>query len=452
MATANGTPGLVSDDPVAENWRECPQCGLISALPPMQADRVAVCPRCRHALWQMRRHPFEIPIACGVSALLFYCFALIAPFLEISAYGRYQLSSVSTGPAQLMTEGYQMVGWLVLATTVIFPGVKLAILLIVLLGLRTRLLPASLLKELFRWYGPITPWAMIDVYLLGFLVAFTRIVALASIHLDTALFSLVGVMLAMAAADATLDAETVWRALDVADRKAAPGKAEQGHHPMRVSSTGAPLGFIGCHCCDLVNRAEPGERCRRCGVVLHRRKHDSINRSGALLIAAAVLYFPANIYPIMTMTEVAVAHPYTIMGGIVDLYEAGLWPLAALVFFASFTVPMMKIVTLGCLLAQTQTGSAKHLPGRTTAYRIIAFVGRWSMIDVFGLSILVALVQFAQFANFVAEIGATCFAAVVVLTMFAVDCFDPRLMWDAQNASRMPADDVGMADVERAPA
>ena len=351
-----------------------------------------------------------------------------------------------------MAEGFQSVGWLVLATTVIFPGVKLAILLIVLLGLRTRLLPASLLKELFRWYGPVTPWAMIDVYLLGFLVAFTRIVALASIHLDTALYSLVGVMLAMAAADATLDTETVWRALDAAGRKEAPGGGEQDHPTIRTSSTGALLGFIGCHCCDLVNRADPGERCHRCGVVLHRRKHDSINRSGALLIAAAVLYFPANIYPIMTMTEVAVAHPYTIMGGIVDLYEAGLWPLAALVFFASFTVPMMKIITLGYLLAQTQTGSAKHLPGRTTAYRIIAVIGRWSMIDVFGLSILVALVQFAQFANFVAETGATCFAAVVVLTMFAVDCFDPRLMWDAQDASTMPTADGGMADVERAPA
>ncbi len=432
MATASGAPGLVSHDPVADTWRECPQCGLISALPPIQADRVAVCPRCRHALWQMSRHPFEIPLACGVSALLFYCFALIAPFLEISAYGRYQLANISTGPAELMGEGFQMVGWLVLGTTVIFPGCKLAILLIVLLGLKTRLLPASLLKELFRWYGPITPWAMIDVYLLGFLVAFTRITALASVHLDTALYSLIGVMLAMAAADATLDPETVWRALDVAGHKAAPVSAGEDLPPIQTSSTGVPLGFIGCHCCDLVNRAEPGEHCRRCGVVLHKRKHDSINRSGALLLAAAMLYVPANIYPIMTMTEIAVAHPYTIMGGIVDLYEAGLWPLAALVFFASFTVPLMKIIMLGYLLAQTQTGSTKHLPGRTTIYRIIAFVGRWSMIDVFGLSILVALVQFAQFANFTAEIGATCFAAVVVLTMFAVDCFDPRLMWDAQ--------------------
>ncbi|HTQ71959.1 MAG TPA: paraquat-inducible protein A [Acidocella sp.] len=452
MAAVDGAPGLVSNDPVAESWRECPQCGLISALPPIQADRVAVCPRCRHVLWRMRQHPFELPLACGVSALLFYCFALLSPFLEISAYGRYQVANVSTGPAELMGEGFQFVGWLVLATTVIFPGLKLGILLLVLLGLKTRLLPASLLKELFRWYGPITPWAMIDVYLLGFLVAFTRIVALAAIHLDTALYSLVGVMMAMAAADATLDPETVWRALDAADHKKAPGKTGQAPPPIRTSLNGAPVGFIGCHCCDLVNHAEPGEPCRRCGVVLHGRKHDSVNRSGALLVAAAMLYLPANIYPIMTMTEVAVAHPYTIMGGIVDLYEAGLWPLAALVFFASFTVPMMKIVLLGYLLAQTQTHSTKHLLGRTKIYRMVEFIGRWSMIDVFGLSILVALVQFEQFANFVAQVGATCFAAVVVLTMFAVDCFDPRLMWDAQAPSGMPASDAGSAEAERTPA
>ena len=413
-----------------EDWRECPQCGLISAMPPMQAAHVAVCSRCRHALWQMRKHPFEVPIACGLAGLLFYCFALVAPFLEISAYGRFQLAVIETGPAQLIQQGYQVVGLLVAAVTVIFPGFKLGLMLIVLLGLKTRLLPPSLLKALFRWYGPITPWAMIDVYLLGFLVAYTRLIALASVHLDTALYSLIGVMVTMAAADATLDQEAVWRALD-AESKAAPQEIEQGHSGYLASSTTAPHGLIGCHCCDFVNRAEPGERCRRCDVVLHSRKQNSLSRSVALLVAAAMLYIPANVYPIMTMTELAVAHPYTIMGGIADLFEAGLWPLAALVFFASFTVPLMKIVTLGYLLLQTQRGSAEHLLGRTRAFRIIEFVGRWSMIDVFGLSILVALVQFAQFANFVAEVGSTCFAAVVVLTMFAVDCFDPRLMWDA---------------------
>ena len=133
----------------------------------------------------------------------------------------------------------------------------------------------------------------------------------------------------------------------------------------------------------------------------------------------------------MVMTELAVQQPYTIMGGIRDLLVAGLWPLAALVFFASITIPLLKLVTLGYMLIQTQAGSTKHLIGRTRAFRVIEFVGRWSMIDVFVLSILVALVRFGQFANFVAQIGAPCFAAVVVLTMLAVEAFDPRLMWDA---------------------
>ena len=105
-----------------EDWRECPQCGLISEMPPMQPDRVAVCPRCRHALWKMRKHPFRFVIACGLSGLLFYCFALVAPFLELSAYGRFQMANIETGPAQLMQQGYQMVGLLVLAVTVIFPA------------------------------------------------------------------------------------------------------------------------------------------------------------------------------------------------------------------------------------------------------------------------------------------------------------------------------------------
>lgn len=382
----------------------------------------------------MRRHPFRFVIACGLSGLLFYCFALLAPFLEISAYGRFQLAVIETGPLQLIAQGFEMVGLLVLSVTVIFPGIKLGLLLITLIGLEARLVPPRLLKALFRWYGPITPWAMIDVYLLGFLVAYTRLIALASVHLDTALYSLICLMLSMAAADAALDPEALWRALDAADTKPQP--------PPHAPQTGAAWGLIGCHCCDLVNQAEPGDRCRRCHTVLHVRKANSISRSWALLVAGALLFIPANIYPVMVMTTLTVQQPYTIMGGIRDLAAAGLWPLAALVFFASITIPLLKLVTLGYMLLQTQLGSTKHLIGRTRAFRVIAFVGRWSMIDVFVLSMLVALVRFGQFANFVAQVGAPCFASVVVLTMFAVESFDPRLMWDTQPAFHEPAGDA----------
>jgi paraquat-inducible protein A len=137
----------------------------------------------------------------------------------------------------------------------------------------------------------------------------------------------------------------------------------------------------------------------------------------------------------MVVTTLGSAEPFTIMGGIIELIDAHLWPLALLVFFASITIPLMKLLLLAYMLWQTKTRRFEHLLGRARIYRLVKFVGRWSMIDVFMISILVALVRFGQFTNILAAPGAPCFAAVVVLTMFAVDCFDPRLMWDRQNAN-----------------
>ncbi len=417
----------------AENWRECPQCGLISALPRMRPELAAECPRCGHTLWRMRRAPFRFPIACGLAAVLFYIFALVAPFLEISAYGRFQLANIETGPVQLLIQNFQLVAMLVLAVTVIFPGVKLGLMLVTLVGLETKLLPVRLLKALFRLYQPISPWAMVDVYLLGFLVAYTRLAAMAQVHLDTALYSLIGLMLSMAAADAALDTEAVWRALDRAETgvNTQPATAVALVAPAAPAAPVSEAMVIGCHSCGLVNVAEPGTGCQRCRAVLRSRKTNSIAGSWAFVLAAVFLYIPANIYPVMWITQLAKTQSFTILGGIVELVDYGLWPLAALVFFASITIPLLKLVTLAYMLVTTQTGSADHLIGRTRAFRMIDFIGRWSMIDVFMISILVALVRFGQFANVRADVGAACFAGVVVLTMFAVEAFDPRLMWDA---------------------
>jgi paraquat-inducible protein A len=156
------------------------------------------------------------------------------------------------------------------------------------------------------------------------------------------------------------------------------------------------------------------------------------------MLAGICFYIPANIYPVLLITQLAQTHVYTIMGGIVELADYGLWPLAALVFLASITIPLMKLLILAYMLIMTQLRSGRHLLGRTRAYRLIDFIGRWSMIDVFMISILVALVQFGQFANIRTDLGAPCFAAVVVLTIFAADCFDPRLMWDAAEAVELP--------------
>ena len=151
---------LPNDHPPAtalQDWRECEHCGLVSVLPPMRADLVADCPRCAHTLWRMRLSPFEFPIACSLAGLLFYVYALIAPFLEISAYGRFSVATLESGPVQLSVQGFELVGLLVAAVTVILPGVKLGLMLATLIGLRSHLIAPRLLKTLFRWYRPIRP-------------------------------------------------------------------------------------------------------------------------------------------------------------------------------------------------------------------------------------------------------------------------------------------------------
>ncbi len=411
-ATAAGT--------VPDDWRECEQCGLISVLPRMRPNFTAECPRCFHTLWRKRGGTFELPLACALAGALFFSFAVAAPFLEISSHGQFQLARLETGPYQLADQGYQPVGALVFAVSVILPGAQLAIILVTLLGLQTHLLPKSLLREVFRWYAPIRPWAMVDVYLLGFLVAYTRLAVIAEVHLDTALYALAGLMLVVAAANAFLDSEAVWRALDEAPAEREPSMLHQ-------SGEARP---IGCPACALVNLAAPGDACRRCDTFLQDRKPASIARSWAYIAAAAIFYVPANLFPVMTISSLVQSQQLTIMGGIFELFERGLWPLGMLVFFASILIPIMKLLTLSYMLIQTQLKSEEHLQGRTVAFRIVDFIGRWSMIDVFMISILVALVRFGKFSSVHAELGATCFATVVVLTMFAATSFDPRLMWD----------------------
>lgn len=402
--------------------RECPQCGLLCKLPPRYPGLVADCPRCGHVLWRMRRSRRTYPLACALAALLFYLFAMVAPFLEIRAYGRFSVAKLDSGPEQFLAQGFGLAGVLVFIVTLIAPALKLGLLTFTLAGLR--ILPPAILKPAFRLYRILAPWAMIDVYLLGFLVAYTKLIAYAEVHLDTALYALIGCMLCMAAADGSVDIEQIWRTLD--------SRACEGIVKKPVPEHAV---LMGCHGCGYLNDVVPTEdeqHCARCGAVLHERKPNSASRTWAFLLAALAMYLPANIYPFMFLTTLAHTTGYTVIGGIIELAQSGLWPLALLVFFASITIPLTKIVLLAYMLITAQFGIKSHLHFRSKAYSFIDFIGRWSMIDVFMVSILIALMRFGAFASVHAAMGAVCFAGVVVLTIFAVEAFDPRLMWDAE--------------------
>src|SRR5271165_2630189 len=143
----------------SREWRECPHCGQLCRLPQRLPGLVADCPRCGAVLWRMRRAEISVPLACGLAALVFYMFVLMAPFLEISTYGRFSQARLTSGPAQLEAQGFAIVAALVFLVTLLVPAVKLGILLFTLSGLNH--LPARLLRAVFRWYAPLSPWAMI---------------------------------------------------------------------------------------------------------------------------------------------------------------------------------------------------------------------------------------------------------------------------------------------------
>jgi paraquat-inducible protein A len=196
------------------------------------------------------------------------------------------------------------------------------------------------------------------------------------------------------------------------------------------------LGVVACHACGAVYRVpddsdDVAMHCRRCGTSLHRRKPDSVARTWAFLIAATILYLPANLLPIMLTSTLLEQRSDTILSGVAALWRDGAWDIAIIVFVASVVVPMLKIGVIALLLWSVQSGAHWRRRERTRLYRIIEFVGHWSMLDVFVVALLVGLVHFRSFADVQPGPGAVAFAAVVVLTMLASMSFDPRLIWDA---------------------
>lgn len=197
--------------------------------------------------------------------------------------------------------------------------------------------------------------------------------------------------------------------------------------------TAAECGLYSCHSCGLVAKGAPlgaNAHCPRCGAPLHFRKPHSLSRSWALLIAAYIMYIPANVLPIMETSSLFGAQSDTIMSGVIYLWHSGSWDLALIVFIASIMVPLLKLIAITLLLVMAQCRSTWQPLQRTKLYRLVEFVGRWSMLDVYVVAILASLVQIGSLATINAGPAALAFGAVVVLTMLSAMQFDPRLIWD----------------------
>ncbi|RYZ11986.1 MAG: paraquat-inducible membrane protein A [Comamonadaceae bacterium] len=203
-----------------------------------------------------------------------------------------------------------------------------------------------------------------------------------------------------------------------------------------VYTTAAAAGLMSCHHCGTVWReAGPHEPCGRCGTRLRIRKPDSLRRTWALLIAACFMYVPANMLPVMVTRSLFGTQYDTILSGVIYFWVSGSYGLAAIIFVASFLVPLFKLAALFVLVVSAQRGTDWRAQQRAGLYHLIELIGRWSMLDVFVVALLTGLVQIQGFAEITAGVGIAAFGAVVVLTMLASLSFDPRLTWDTRSTS-----------------
>jgi paraquat-inducible protein A len=401
----------------------------MQVLPAMSPGARAICLRCDAVLRHTRRDPLILPLALNISALILFGLGATLTMMSVTTAGQQRVADLISGPAELEHYGLWEISLVVLVTTVAAPLARVLCMLTVLIGLRLKRPPAEL-RAIYAWVEHLRPWSMVEIYLLGLFVAYVRLSGMSTVDLGPAIYALGALMVIMVLADYTLDEQAVWEAMEPPNRRR--------HRLLDINPVTADRPApnlhrwrIGCDTCGLVSRSAPGMRCSRCGFRLHVRKPGSIERTWAFAIAAAVLYIPANIYPVLTVVRLGAGQPSTILGGVRELLELGMWPLAALVFFASVAVPVLKLIGLSVLLISTHCGTSWALHDRTVLYRIVDAIGRWSMIDIFMESILVALVQFGQLASVYPGPGAIAFAAVVILTMLAARSFDPRLMWDS---------------------
>lgn len=377
-----------------------------------------LCVRCGAVLGRGRPAGLGVVMALHCAALILFLMANAFPLLALRLHGTVRETSIPGCVRILATLGWPWLSAILITTVVLGPLVHLGGMLLVLLQIARRRQNAFT-AHAFRILEEFRSWAMVEVFLLGVLVSYSKLARMAIVVPGPSLYALGGFIFMAALAMSALDPRAVWAAVGCAQET----PAGSGRSALRA-------GLQGCSACGLV---APLSRhaCARCGATLHSRKPDSTTRTWALLLTAAILYIPANTLPVTQVMNLGRGHEDTILSGVVYFLQTGSWPLALLIFVASVLVPVVKFVILVYLLLSVRMRSRWRPRSRASLYRLSEMVGRWSMVDIFAITLMVAMLRMGSLASVAPRPGAMAFALMVVATILAVRSFDPRLVWDA---------------------
>jgi paraquat-inducible protein A len=401
----------------------CEHCASIFRRQDLGPGEQASCGRCGTVLFRYSRLTLSGWLALALTAIIIFFIANAYPVAIMHVQGMERDASLPDALVVTWSQGHWIVALMTGLAGLVLPLLQLCLLIWVLLPLSTGRRPPGF-HGAMRLLGLLRPWCMVPVFLLGVLVAVVKLAAMASVAPGVGLggFALLTILLTLLG---RLSPHTLWHYAE-----------QSGVVPVHVPQEQAGCVLTGCHVCGQVQSVqldapESRHHCLRCDAVLHLRKPDHLARTWSLLIAAVILYIPANVLPVMNVSSLLGDSSHTILGGVIELWQMGSWDIASIVFIASVLVPLTKLLSLAALAWAVQRGSADSLKQRTRLYGIVEFIGQWSMLDVFVVILLAALANFQGLMEISAGGGAGAFGMVVILTMLAAMSFDPRRGWDA---------------------
>ncbi len=429
----------------------CPACDMILATEPIEVPVGSrlICPRCRNTVREPKKDPVRRTLALSLTGLILFLPAHFMVLMTFEVFGMQDHGSVFDSILILFRQNYLLVAFLVLLTGMVFPLLRLLLLFLVSLDLyRQRV--SRLTPFMLRWYHHLEDWGMSEVYLIGILVAVTKMYRTTLIIYDQGFFCFIGLVAVMIGTTLVLDEHAFWEKIEkLTARKeqrrktAAAGLPPEGVSPRR---TAMAAGLVQCRTCHKVlpfRQPAPGSEshCPRCGGRLYLRRPQSLGSTWALILTAIIFSFPANLIPIMKVEFLGVPKNSTIMDGIIHFFQSGSFGIGLIILAASILVPLFKITGLILLLLSIHFRWLNWITHKAVMFRFIEFIGRWSMLDVFVISLLCALADFGFFTTVKTAAGVTFFSFVVLSTMFATICFDPRLLWDAKLSTSSRAEE-----------
>jgi paraquat-inducible protein A len=415
------------------DYLACPDCDNLLERVGVVAGKISRCPRCGSILHKSVRNSLQKAVALSFAGLVIFIPAMLTPIMTFTVADLKGTGNVVDAVVAVFERGYYFVGFMVLLASVLFPLLKLGLLFIVSASILSRHVTGPV-KYLFRLYQHLSDWGMVEVYMLGILVAIIKMYSMASIAYNTGFFCFTGLVVLTVWSTVVIDEELFWDLIEKHEKNQDPEDSGEILLAAKVESA-REAGLIRCHDCgrlseDMRVGADEIQRCPRCRAILHSRKPGSMSRTWALVLAAGILYLPANILPIMRVNFMGNPDDSTILDGIIYFFKTGDYLVGGIILTASVLVPLFKIIGIILILLSVHFRWSSWMKHKTVLFRMIEFIGRWSFLDVFVIALLGAMVQFGALTTIEADPAAPFFTAVVVATMFAALAFDPRIMWD----------------------